>query len=379
MESSDLVPTTSTNAGGHSSHTTVHNKSAPPSPGSKTKTPPPSKNETVGMSLVRQRLESKGVQGRSADVIMCAWRSSTKRHYDTYYKKWVQFCHRRKITPLCPNGDTLLEFLTELYDNGYSYTALNSARSAVSAILFDKEKSIGELPIICKFLRGVFNTRPQMPRYTMTWDVNIVLSFLKLLSPAKCLSLEQLSYKTAALLLLLSSQRGQTILSFQSDNIVFTKNSIIFKIDSLLKTTRPGHHIKTVSFKAFPADRRLCVVTYVKAYLARTAPLRQDKSNAQLLISFRKPHRPIGRDTLARWTRRVMQQAGVDTTQFKPHSTRAASASAAARFVPLQTILDAGGWSKASTFSKFYHKNTQHPALSLNQGVLAATKATSSK
>ena len=43
----------------------------------------------------------------------------------------------------------------------------------------------------------------------------------------------------------------------------------------------------------------------------------------------------------------MLQLAGVDTSVFKPHSTRAASASAAAKFVPIQTIdLDAAEWSR---------------------------------
>ena len=61
--------------------------------------------------------------------------------------------------------------------------------------------------------------------------------------------------------------------------------------------------------------------------------------------------------TISRWLKQVLDYAGVDTHVFKSHSTRAASTSAAkAQDVPLDQILEAAGWSKEATFSKFYDK-----------------------
>ena len=76
-------------------------------------------------------------------------------------------------------------------------------------------ETLGQAPLIKKFMKGVFNLRPQLPRYSTTWDVNIVLEFLKKWAPAGSLSLKQLSLKTDLLLLLLSSQRGQTVKNFE--------------------------------------------------------------------------------------------------------------------------------------------------------------------
>ena len=55
-----------------------------------------------------------------------------------------------------------------------------------------------------------------------------------------------------------------------------------------------------------------------------------------------KPFSPVSRDTISRWVKTIMPRAGIDTTKFKPHSTRAASTSAASRnAVPLENILTA--------------------------------------
>ena len=62
-----------------------------------------------------------------------------------------------------------------------------------------------------------------------------------------------------------------------------------------------------------------------------------------------------------------MNAAGIDTNKFKPGSTRAASSSKAAEAgVPMDTILQAGGWSRQTTFTKFYKKTitTAKPGLS---------------
>ena len=49
--------------------------------------------------------------------------------------------------------------------------------------------------------------------------------------------------------------------------------------------------------------------------------------------------------------------AGVDTAQFRVHSTRAASTPAAlSSGVPMDVVLRAAGWSSESTFTRFYRK-----------------------
>ncbi|GFS21670.1 hypothetical protein ElyMa_005089500 [Elysia marginata] len=126
------------------------------------------KTKLLACLLSGDASKSKGVQSKSASVILFAWRPSTRKSYDTFFRKWVQFCHRKQSDCFCHTESTLLEFLAVLFDSGDSYSLLSSARSAISAILVDENSSIGEAPLILikKFLRGVFNSRPQIPRNT---------------------------------------------------------------------------------------------------------------------------------------------------------------------------------------------------------------------
>lgn len=73
---------------------------------------------------------------------------------------------------------------------------------------------------------------------------------------------------------------------------------------------------------------------------------------------------------LATWTlgvelslKNVMAKAGIDTSVYKAHSTRAAVTSAAkGKQVPIDTILSTAGWSSESTFARFYDKPIQDTA-----------------
>ena len=87
-----------------------------------------------------------------------------------------------------------------------------------------------------------------------------------------------------------------------------------------------------------------------------------------LFISYVKPHKPVTSATIARWVKTVLSLAGIDSV-FTVHSTRGASASAAARArVALSDIMEAADWSRESTFKKFYHRPTQKSAFTM--GVL---------
>lgn len=88
-----------------------------------------------------------------------------------------------------------------LFNDGLSYSRLNTARSALSSILpLIDGIPFGKHPLVIRFLKGVFESRPAMPRYTAVWDVNQVLDYLKTLSPVNEISLKSLTLKLTMLL-----------------------------------------------------------------------------------------------------------------------------------------------------------------------------------
>ena len=83
-------------------------------------------------------MESEGVSRIAANIIVGARRGSTFKQYNTYFKKWRIFCEKQKDDPLYPKINLFFDFLTELLDQGFSYQAVNSAKSAILSICQEK-------------------------------------------------------------------------------------------------------------------------------------------------------------------------------------------------------------------------------------------------
>ena len=105
-------------------------------------------------------------------------------------------------------------FLTELSNRGLKYSAVNTARSALSALLpqFDG-RSFGSNPNVVLLCRGVSVKNPSKGKYSGFWDVVDVLELFQEWGDNRFLSLKLLTFKTVMLLLLVTAQRGQTILN----------------------------------------------------------------------------------------------------------------------------------------------------------------------
>ena len=157
------------------------------------------------------------------------------------------------------------------------------------------------------------------------------------------------------LIALVSAQRGQSINILDIQCMREASTQFEFLLSEHIKQSRPGYKVPSVVLKAYPDDPSLCVFTHLKEYLKRTKPLRG--TEAKLFISFIKPHKVVSKETISRWIRMVMFAAGIDTNQFKPHSTRAAATSRAkAACVPIHEILNTAGWSSSRCFDRFYNK-----------------------
>jgi hypothetical protein len=136
------------------------------------------------------------------------------------------------------------------------------------------------------------------------------------------------------------------------------RNGYTFLVEDVVKQSRPGYKVPALEFKAYPPDRRLCIYVVLKEYLFR----REGKgcTEDKLFVSVCKPFKPVCTVTISRWIRTVMAKAGIDTTIFKAHSTRAAvSSKAKAAHVPVKDIMEKAGWSRQSTFAKFYDKKVE--------------------
>ena len=308
------------------------------------------------MSLIRKNLESQGHSQASIKVILASWRTGTNSQYQSYINKWRKFCEQRKCDCISPPLTHAVDFLAMLYNSGLSYSSVNTARSALSNLLqlSDVNMPFGQLPVVKRFMKGLYELRPSFPRYQSIWDVSVVLNYLRKKPDGPEISLKELTLRLNFLLCILSGQRCQTIYYLRIDHMELTEEKCTFFIVDKVKQSRVGHHVKPLEFIAYPKERTLCVVTHICEYISRTASIRKCQ---QLLISYVKPNGPVSKDTISRWCKAVLGAAGVDISKFKGHSTRAASTSHLAECnFKIQDIMSSAGWSNEAVFQRFYNK-----------------------
>lgn len=213
--------------------------------------------------------------------------------------------------------------------------------------------------MVVRLLQGMFNQRPPAPRYQEIWDVGLVVKFIQDGQPTVNLSLKELSKRTVTLLALCNAGRASDIQALDIRFIRSTGDSMVFTIPGLTKTRRSGPP-KEVTFSTFKQVESLCPVKTVQMYMQRTTLLRINSESevSQLIISYKKPHKPVKACSISRWIKETLSDAGVDTAIFKGHSTRAASTSAASvKGVSVNDIMAMAGWSRSSTFKRFYHRH----------------------
>ena len=148
------------------------------------------------------------------------------------------------------------------------------------------------------------------------------------LGPSEHLSLKNLSLKLVVLMALTSANRSSDLHALDLKFRRYTPEGVIFVLPTLTKTRRSGC-LKEYFYCKFN-EENLCPVHTLQFYEQRTESLRIKTSNEnRLFISFQKPYKPVCSSSIARWMKTVLASAGVDTDQFKAHSTRSAAASAA--------------------------------------------------
>ena len=252
----------------------------------------------------------------------------------------------------------ILDYLAALHDKGLKYRTINNYRSAISARheLVDKVP-IGQHPEVCQLLKVIYKEDPPVPKYCSTWDVSIVLNFLKDLPPNERLSMKGLTLKLATLLAITSAHRGAELKLLKINRMNIHWTYIEFQFDEPLKTYKLGKTLPKTRFDTFEEDPLLCPTNCLTTYLKRTKDWRNKGKVVQLFLSHIAPHNPVSKPTIARWIKELLGDAGINIQTYQAHSTRAAGTSKAKELgLPLEDIVKQGNWSNKSTFEKFYFK-----------------------
>lgn len=122
--------------------------------------------------LVRGYLKDKGLSTTATTVIKKAWQSGTRRQYATYLQKWQCPCTARGFDPFHPSVEAGINFLVVLNDSNIGNSAFNRASALPSIVMLPDGSQFGTHPLVCRFIKGVFELKPSLPKYKSIWDVS---------------------------------------------------------------------------------------------------------------------------------------------------------------------------------------------------------------
>ena len=161
-----------------------------------------------------------------------------------------------------------------MFHKGASSSTLNLARSAIS-FFCSNVLCLKDNPIILRLFQYFYKKRPLNVKYFTYWTVRQLLDYLVKLHLSAELNLKLLTIKTLTLITLSSSDRGQTLHPMKIDNVPESFTGIDFVIFDPIKTTKRVLKPKIISCIT-TENEALNVCHYVKEYMTRTSPLREE-------------------------------------------------------------------------------------------------------
>ena len=285
-------------------------------------------------------------------TILASWAPSTANNYECVVKRWLTFTDSNEIHPLTPTVMQCMKFLMDYLATGVGHSALNTTRSCLSCFISIGGTPLGEIPIIARLLKGTRRLRPPKGKVKHVWDPVPVLHHLQAWGPIPGLTLEQLTRRTMLLFLLATGQRLQALHLMRREDIQWEDTLLRIQYTERLKTNDPTDNPLRFMFTQHE-EQSLCIYSHLKAYVAREETL---PAAPYVFSTVKLPTVRASSTTISRQVKTALREAGVGE-EYTAYSARHASTSAAARNnVPLNTILQSAGWTRETTFSRFYNR-----------------------
>ena len=177
----------------------------------------------------------------------------------------------------------IFDFLAFSFESGNEYKTICTHRSSISALHSNIEgRSVGEHPQVSSLITGVFTNRPSRPKYNFTWDVQLVLDYLKKeLSNNSNLSEKLLIFKVAMLLTLTSVFRVRGLHILDTRFMVKTLRKYVFNFHKPHKSWKQGQKVWSAC--------RVILILWIKLrkdLILSSHPLHENYSTVTCIFSF---------------------------------------------------------------------------------------------
>jgi hypothetical protein len=304
-------------------------------------------------SVIRKTLEAKQISAEDIDSYLKDLKSIQR--YDSAFKTLWAICFEKRL-PL--DTITIYQLASQiLYLNQFSPSQARNAYSAMLLIPGWDQLRFCPLLHTCK---RTWNT--SQAKYSTFWDAENVL---------KKLCLQPLNWQS------IQAVRDRLILACRLLNL--------FRSVDLARTWRCHSSIgdqfyiltqrknqKKPQWEALlrvPGQPVICPVTLIKHYVAMTA--HQAPSGSLLLRQIKPPYAPLSNNTVGSITRNLLQQFGIPTSFWGPHSTRGAGVQLYKKLgLSSEEVCEIGKWKNINAFTAHYSRLGASEKASLHIGQL---------
>ena len=140
-------------------------------------------NDSSRLENIRQNARNPALSSEARNLLQRKLSGGSKKTYQGPWKRWCCWCNQRSLDPISAPVESVANYLAEEQCR-IGYSALNTTRSAISAY-HDKcdGKPVGQHELIKDIMESALKIKPPKPKYTSTWDVNLVLEYIRQLGP----------------------------------------------------------------------------------------------------------------------------------------------------------------------------------------------------
>ena len=127
---------------------------------------------------VREVFLNQGFDNDTVDILMASWKKGTFSNYSLYMNKWFKFASFNKVSPVEQQVQVALAFLTSLVRQGKSFNQICMARSPLPSVINQQQNvSFGNIPIVKRYMKGILEYHPTLPKFQFTWIVSLLFNY----------------------------------------------------------------------------------------------------------------------------------------------------------------------------------------------------------
>lgn len=290
------------------------------------------------------------------ELLQSAWRPSTRKTYNSAWKKWLSWSQQQNVPSNNPNGSDVARFLSDLYlIHKLSYSSILLHKSVVSTLCDPDKSGVLSSHFMVKQILKSISSQKQTCKKPPIWNVDVLAAYLKSYKVdwENCFQVQR---HTAALLLLCSGRRVHdlTLLHIDSDHYTEYADSANFWPVFGSKTDSSNYRQSGWKLLINKDDNNLDPIYCIKKTISLLESRRHMINSTSLFMNLRGEAAPASRTIIAGWIKTLLKDAGISAT---PGSFRSAVASKNwFDNYPLEDILARGNWRSQNTFCKFYRK-----------------------